>query len=380
MLLWDTCLFARSQEKAKSVVLKALDRQAALVEKDNARKKFEAAKREKELKARMAAEAARAKAAAAASAAAAPAATATAAAAPDADVVELSGDGSFDLDAAPAVAEGDNSGAPAEASTGPRKPDAVIDVSKAGDEAGDSKAQEPVDNGGVTDRYYWSQTLQDVTIYFPIPAGTRGKHITCDFTMTTINVGLKGKTPMLKGNLEKRIKPDDCYWTIGACDCARSLSLCVAVYARRTCMFPYVGVCAPAAEDATSPRTGRVIALYLQKENTMEWWKRVAEGEPEIDTQKVQPENSKLSDLDGDTRATVEKMMVRHSHTWCRGAVVMELWPNGGAHTARCFASQYDQRQKAMGLPTADEQKKQDVLKKFMAQHPEMDFSNAKIN
>lgn len=300
-------------EKAKSVVLKALDRQAALVEKDNARKKFEAAKREKELKARMAAEAARAKAAAAATA---QATTATAAAAPGADVVELSGDGSFDLDAAPAVAEGDNSGAPAEASTGARKPDAVIDVSKAGDEAADSKAQEPVDNGGVTDRYYWSQTLQDVTIYFPIPAGTRGKHITCDFTMTTINVGLKGKTPMLKGNLEKRIKPDDCYWTI---------------------------------EDATSPRTGRVIALYLQKENTMEWWKRVAEGEPEIDTQKVQPENSKLSDLDGDTRATVEKMM-------------------------------YDQRQKAMGLPTADEQQKQDVLKKFMAQHPEMDFSNAKIN
>ncbi len=52
------------------------------------------------------------------------------------------------------------------------------------------------------------------------------------------------------------------------------------------------------------------VELTLTKVDGMHWWGAVVKGDPLIDVQKVEPENSKLGDLDAETRKTVEKMMV----------------------------------------------------------------------
>eukprot|EP00873_Tetraselmis_striata_P034693 jgi/Tetstr1/454957/TSEL_041818.t1 len=232
-----------------------------------------------------------------AAALAAETAAAAAAAAPPAEAAKPSG-----RSRPPASTQAEASKTPAE--EGPSK-----DTAKEEGEAEEDTGIVPNSGNGADHALYqWTQTLQEVTVSVPVPAGTKGRMCDVFISKTKLRVGLKGQAPVLEGELSEPVKTDDCLWN---CD-------------------------------------GVLIEVTLQKVDTMHWWKCVVKGEPEINTQKVEPENSKLSDLDGDTRQTVEKMM-------------------------------FDQRQKAMGLPTSEEQQKQDMMKKFMEAHPEMDFSQAKF-
>ncbi|KAH8905906.1 CS domain-containing protein [Coniochaeta sp. PMI_546] len=161
--------------------------------------------------------------------------------------------------------------------------------------------------------YKWTQTIGDLDLTFSVPGNYKSKDLKIDIQKTKIVAGVKGQEPLITGDLFAPIRVDDSTWTLSA------------------------------APDGT-----KTVEIHLDKANKMEWWPHVVAGAPKIDVSKIVPENSKLSDLEGETRTMVEKMM-------------------------------FDQRQKEMGLPTSDEQKKLDILKKFQAQHPEMDFSKAKV-
>jgi len=161
--------------------------------------------------------------------------------------------------------------------------------------------------------YTWTQTLQECTVNIPIEPNVAGRDLVVDIKKDRLLVKFKnGNRIIVDGELHKLVKPADSLWSID------------------------------------SGKDGKKIVIELSKVNQMEWWSCILKGDPEIDTTKIEPENSKLSDLDGETRQMVEKMM-------------------------------FDQKQKALGLPTSEEMQKQETLRKFMSQHPEMDFSQAKM-
>ena len=181
---------------------------------------------------------------------------------------------------------------------------------------GTETLQKPVNNGGRTDAYIWTQTLTEVVIEVFLPKNTLTKTISVETTggehsrlVVTLQPPGGSVVTLLEGEFEEEIKPDQTMWV---------------------------------KEDD-------MLVITVEKmAREMGWWACVLKGHAKVDLQKIEPQQSQLDDLDDDTRQTVEKMM-------------------------------YDQKMKAQGKPTLDDAKKQAQMKQFMDMHPEMDFSKCKF-
>mmetsp|Transcript_15860 Transcript_15860/g.34315 ORF Transcript_15860/g.34315 Transcript_15860/m.34315 type:complete len:182 (+) Transcript_15860:81-626(+) len=174
-------------------------------------------------------------------------------------------------------------------------------------------------NGGQTEKYSWTQTLTEVSVVFSVAESTgelSKRDVKVDFDRSKLNVVIKGDT-CASGELFGPVSPEDCFWQLDVAD--------------------------------------RTVSLFMEKATVDMWWNCVIKGDAEIDTTKVEPENSRLEDLDPESRSLVEKMMV-------------------------------EQREKAMrerGFvppgPAGLTSEQADMLRKLQEQNPDMDFSGAKM-
>ena len=160
-------------------------------------------------------------------------------------------------------------------------------------------------NGGRTERYYWEQTLNDVTINVPVPQGTRARDVVCVISKTHLNLKIKGKEdPLIDSDFPcdarngqevwERVRTDESYWNVG--DFKGELCVCV----------------------------------YLEKERES-WWKSAVHGDAEIDTTQVDSQRD-LYDYDNETQGAIRKIM-------------------------------HDQHQKRLGKPTSEESKNEEMLR-----------------
>ncbi|EGR27818.1 nuclear movement protein related, putative [Ichthyophthirius multifiliis] len=163
-------------------------------------------------------------------------------------------------------------------------------------------------NGGVNDKYKWSQSITDVTVEIQLPKNTRAKdviiYIILQFLKRQIiklivnlnqdkfSIKLKKTNEILiQGEYYEKIKIDDSTWNIDD-------------------DFKFI--------------------LTLEK-GIETIWKTVFKGDPEIDATKV--DNTKpLDSFDNETQSALRKIM-------------------------------YEQQRKQMGLPTSEEEKQLELLK-----------------
>eukprot|EP00568_Trieres_chinensis_P007030 CAMPEP_0183308750 /NCGR_PEP_ID=MMETSP0160_2-20130417/22439_1 /TAXON_ID=2839 ORGANISM="Odontella Sinensis, Strain Grunow 1884" /NCGR_SAMPLE_ID=MMETSP0160_2 /ASSEMBLY_ACC=CAM_ASM_000250 /LENGTH=386 /DNA_ID=CAMNT_0025472637 /DNA_START=24 /DNA_END=1185 /DNA_ORIENTATION=- len=130
--------------------------------------------------------------------------------------------------------------------------------------------QIPVGNGGATERYRWTQTIDEATVVVALPEGTRGKDLDVSIKPGSVSVGIKGKAdspPILQGDLTERIRADESTWSL----------------------------------------EGGALLLTLDKVKKT-WWETVLVGDDKIDTSLVDS-TRKIGSYDEATQGAIRKIL-----------------------------------------------------------------------
>ncbi|KDO34065.1 hypothetical protein SPRG_01339 [Saprolegnia parasitica CBS 223.65] len=139
----------------------------------------------------------------------------------------------------------------------------------------DDGKQVPEGNGGRTDKYSWTQSLQELTVTIPVPAGTKSRDLDVRMTSASVHVAIKGHSaPLVHGTFPGKIKVEESLWSLDSSE---------------------------------------AVVLSLEKATPKTWWKSVLEGDAEIDTTKVDS-TMHISEYDPVTQGAIRKVMYEQRH------------------------------------------------------------------
>jgi hypothetical protein len=173
----------------------------------------------------------------------------------------------------------------------------------------EDKKQCPVDNGGSTRKYQWTQSLYEASVIVPLPVrqGTvvKAKDLSVSLRFKELSIAFKDPNKfkdsllvsedaneiILKGDFTEAIRPDDSTWTIET---------------------------SSNDGDKATP----TMLLVLDKAKKM-WWKSILQGDDEIDTELVDS-TRKVGEYDESTQGAIRKII-------------------------------FDQQQQQRGLPSSDQ-------------------------
>ena len=127
----------------------------------------------------------------------------------------------------------------------------------------------PINNGGILDKYSWTQTAYDLTITVELKDDINTKEIDVVVTNKELIVFIRSESYLTKSNLTFDVIVEKTIWY----------------------------------------KDGSKLIIELEKYKKHEWWKSVFIGDDEIDTSKVVPPTESIGDLDSETRATIDKMI-----------------------------------------------------------------------
>ncbi|GMM35792.1 hypothetical protein DASC09_031170 [Saccharomycopsis crataegensis] len=119
--------------------------------------------------------------------------------------------------------------------------------------------------------YTWKQTLEDISVTIAFANFTKPKELSIKITNSRLCVeNLTTKTLIVDDDLFTKIDEFESTWSV------------------------------------VDQRELEITLVKIKEE----WWPHVVKSAPKIDVRRIGPQNSSLNDLDGETRAMVEKMMM----------------------------------------------------------------------